>query len=304
MNVGDAVRQHAHYHAQLVAGIAELEYVADALVQQESHIADLEGRVEGGTRKIKALERKTTTQRLVYEELLHSTTRRLAAKLTGRLEKFEAEADKEEREYLEALEKESQAKESHAVLETMIAEGKAVVLTLKSKAEISALRKKDLAELYSKIFDGPTHAYPEDDQLEYQLQLAQRQHTDIHTLLGRESQALLYLQSANSTLRMCASKMQDAYDYWRADSTKSKMMKRGMLSAAEGLAIQTSTNVQQAILVSPQVQPIADSNSAKGSIWPGVVFNHLSSIKPSIRNVGPCRRRYVFSGCLAPNRRY
>ncbi|KAJ7456999.1 hypothetical protein FB451DRAFT_1275570 [Mycena latifolia] len=287
MNAADAVRQHAHYHAQLVAGIAELEHVAGELIQQESHIADLEGRIKRGTDRIKPLERKTTTRRLVYEEILHATTRRLTAKLTGRLDKFEAEVNKEERAYHEALQKESEAKEELALLETMVKEGKVVQASLKHKAEIYELTKKDLAELYRRIFDGPTPAYPEDDQLEYQLQLAERRHSDAHAVRGRESQALLSLQSANSALLLCASKMQEAIS-----GSKTKTMKRGMLSAAEGLAMQSATNVQQAILASPHVQPVGDINIAHGSIWSDVVFDNIFSekafhdkIKTSVRDV-------------------
>jgi hypothetical protein len=91
---------------------------------------------------------------------------------------------------------------------------------LQSKLERYNLTKQDLAQLYNKIFDGPTQAYPEDDQLEYQLQQAQGRYNDIQGFLNRESQALNLLQSANSALLGCNSKMQEALSYsqWGARS--------------------------------------------------------------------------------------
>jgi hypothetical protein len=91
---------------------------------------------------------------------------------------------------------------------------------LQSKLERYNLTKQDLAQLYNKIFDGPTQAYPEDDQLEHQLQQAQGRYNEIQGFLNRESQALNLLQSANSALLGCNSKMQEALSYsqWGARS--------------------------------------------------------------------------------------
>ncbi|KAJ7146180.1 hypothetical protein C8R44DRAFT_598754 [Mycena epipterygia] len=296
MDATQAVLQHAPYHAQLLAAIAELDYVPPALTQQESYIASLEAEARTTAAKVKALEGKTKKERKEHEALRDSTARRLAAKLTGRKEKFEAKAGKEEREYVEALEKEMQEKRQAAQLDEMIVEAKAVRVDLQSKAERYRLTKEDLAELYHKVFDGPTQAYPEDDQLEYQLQLAQGRYNEIQGFLNRESQALNLLQAANGALLSCNSKMQEALNYSQWDmfggGAMSDMMERNALSAAEGLAGQTAVYVQQAMLASPQVQPIGEINIAHGSIMSDVIFDNIftdmafhDKIKASARNV-------------------
>ncbi|KAJ7699332.1 hypothetical protein B0H17DRAFT_977813 [Mycena rosella] len=296
MSTTEAVLQHVPYHAQLLASIAELEYAPKALIQQDSYIAGLEQWTARGTKKIKALEAKTKKEHQGYQIRLGATSERFAAKLTGRKAKFEASVSKAEMDWNEALAKEMQEKSQQAMLETMITEAKAVRVGLKSKAEIYKLTITDLAELYKRVFDGPSLAYPEDDRLEYQLQLAQRQHTDVQALFGRESQAQSFLQAANSALLLCGSKIKEALSYSRWDmfgsGDKAKMMKRNALSAAEGLAMQTVMNVQQAILLSPEVQFVGDIQIAHGSIWSDVIFHNVISemafhdkIKTSAQNV-------------------
>jgi hypothetical protein len=84
---------------------------------------------------------------------------------------------------------------------------------LQEKLDRHNKAKQDLAALYSKIFDGPTQAYPEDDRLEYQLQQAQARYNEIQEALNRESRAASLLQSANASLLTCNSKMQEALSY-------------------------------------------------------------------------------------------
>jgi hypothetical protein len=56
-------------------------------------------------------------------------------------------------------------------------------------------------------------AYPEDDQLEYQLQVEQGRYNEIQGYLNRESQALNLLMAANGTLQACDAKMHEALNY-------------------------------------------------------------------------------------------
>ncbi|KAJ7699330.1 hypothetical protein B0H17DRAFT_307221 [Mycena rosella] len=93
----ELVQQNAPYHAQLLAVIAELDYVPPALTQQEVYLGGLETEAKRAAENVKVLEEMTEKERKEQEVLRDSTARRLAAKLTGRQEKFEAKASKEER---------------------------------------------------------------------------------------------------------------------------------------------------------------------------------------------------------------
>ncbi|KAJ7751571.1 hypothetical protein B0H14DRAFT_2981176 [Mycena olivaceomarginata] len=234
----------------LLAAIAELDYVPPALEQQESYLAE-------------------------HEALRDSTTRRFAAKITGKKEKFEAKASKEEKEYIEALEKEMQYKRQQETLETLITEAKALRLDL-----------QHLAALYSK-----------DDQLEYKLQQAQNRYNEIQGSLNRESQALHLLDSADSALEMCCSSCRRRLAYFDADmyggGQVTDMMERNALTSAEGHASQAKMFVQQAMMTSPQVQPMGQITIAMGVSFIGdVIFDNIftdmafhEKIKASVSNV-------------------
>ncbi|KAF7297345.1 hypothetical protein MIND_00967900 [Mycena indigotica] len=296
MDAAASVRQNAAYHAQLLAAIAELDYVPPALEEQRKMITSLAAQARETLQTIQVLEKKTKKERKEHEALRDSTTRRFAAKITGRKEKFDAKASKEEREYIEALERETQEKRRKESLDKLISDAQAVKLDLENKLQRYNLTKQDLAELYSKVFDGPTQAYPEDDRLEYDLSNAQGRYNEIQGYLNRESQAVHLLKAANSALRGCSSKIQEALSYSTWDmfggGGVSDWMERNALSSAEGLATQAATYVQQAMLASPQVKPIGQITVAHGSIMSDVIFDNIftdmmfhDKIKASQRNV-------------------
>ncbi|KAJ6463531.1 hypothetical protein C8R45DRAFT_522431 [Mycena sanguinolenta] len=296
MNTTDVVLENTAYHFQLLAQISELDYVPPALKQQNSYITSIEMDSVKLRCRIKELEKMTKKERKEHESIRDSTVRRFAAKITGRKEKFEAKASKEEREYIEALEQEMQQKAQQEALDTMIAEAKAVHADLENKLAIHDTLKADLAALYSKIFDGPTQAYPEDDALEYQLQKVQTRYNEIQGYLNCESQAVNLLQSANSAMRECMREMNQALSYSQWDiyggGTMSDMMERNALSSAENYANQAQVYVQQARVASPQVQLIGNISIAHGSILTDVIFDNIftdlafhDKIKDSARNV-------------------
>jgi septal ring factor EnvC (AmiA/AmiB activator) len=97
MSITEAVLQSSAHHAQLLAQIAELDYVPPALKQQEMYIAALEKDLDALAPQIAELEKTTKKERKEHEALRDSTMRRLAAKITGREEKFAEKASKEER---------------------------------------------------------------------------------------------------------------------------------------------------------------------------------------------------------------
>jgi hypothetical protein len=97
MSTVDTVLENSPYHARLLRQIAELEYVPAALQEQETHIAGLKRDSAALVPKIAGLERKTKKERMEHELQRDNSTGRFMAKLTGRKEKFDAKASKEER---------------------------------------------------------------------------------------------------------------------------------------------------------------------------------------------------------------
>ncbi|KAF7307876.1 hypothetical protein MKEN_01148100 [Mycena kentingensis (nom. inval.)] len=296
MSTDDTIRQNAAYHATLLSSIAALDYVPSALQHQCRLVGNLQQQLRDTDAAIKSLEKKTKKERKEHESIRDSTARRLAAKLTGRKEKFEKKQEKEEREYVEALEKEMQEKSKKTSLETMISEASGVQRDLEDKNKQYEKTKADLAGLYSRIFDGPTQAYPEDDRLEGELNQALGVYNDVQGQLNAESQAVKLLTAANGALDGCRRSISEAlsystYDMFGGDGF-ADLMERNALSEAQRKASQAAMLVQQAQHASPHVQPIGHISIAQGSIITDVVFDNIftdmmfhDKIKASQRNL-------------------
>ncbi|KAJ7858674.1 hypothetical protein B0H14DRAFT_3447136 [Mycena olivaceomarginata] len=299
MSTTDAILQNTAYHARLLAALASVDHAPPALVQQDTYIAGLERQARESAARIAELEVQTQKEKGEHEALRDSVARRFAATITGRRERYEARASKEEREYVEALEKEMQHKRQHATLGAMLEEAKAVQHDLQAKVDVYNQTKQDLSTLYRRIFDGPTQAFPEDDELEYQLHQAQARYSEIQSCFAPEAQALRLLRAADAALQLCSAQVQEAtsdshWGYLRPVGASSHLqllskvscvcsaddnLERHELRVAQRHATQAEMFVQQAMMSCPNVQAVGEITIAHGDI----AFHR--KIKASARNV-------------------
>ncbi|KAH0579995.1 hypothetical protein H2248_002814 [Termitomyces sp. 'cryptogamus'] len=258
--MSQALRDNAAYHSRLISTISELDYVPSALKLQTSYVDDLQTRLEESQALLRKLSEATKKERKEHESLRDSTTRRLAHKLTGRKDQFQAMATKEEREYVEALEKEYAERDTYNLLVTMNEEAKREKADLADKAIRYEALKKELSDLYMLVFDGPTEEYPEDDRLEYQVQSTQALHEQIQDTLNAEcpqvKEALAHSQR----------------DMW-GGSRLNTVWDRNALSLAQALARQADSLCQQARNVSPFVELIGPLKIAQGSLVRDIFFS-------------------------------
>ncbi|KAG5653550.1 hypothetical protein H0H81_012359 [Sphagnurus paluster] len=234
LSTPQVIRENAPYHAQIIGSITELDYVPSALSHQTSYLKDLQEQLAQSETRLKELSAMTMRERKEHEALRDSTARRLAHKLTGRKEKFQAKASREEREYVEALEKELTERDNQNVLRQMLEEAEQVRAELSEKAQRHATLKTQLSDLYLQIFDGPTEGtayvpsietenkltqrahlvdFPEDDRLEYELQTTQTLHDQVQSTLNAECQAAEILTRADKTINACKGKVNEALGY-------------------------------------------------------------------------------------------
>lgn len=93
----EAIIANAAYHSRLLTTIGQLDYVPSAKKHQINYIEDLQSQLAMIQKEVAQLAEKTKKERKEHEALRDSTGRRLAHKLMGKREKFEAKASKEER---------------------------------------------------------------------------------------------------------------------------------------------------------------------------------------------------------------
>ena len=96
-SASQSIISNAQYHAGLLKSLDELAYAPSALTQQSSYIKDLQQRVKNHKENIDKLARVTKKERKEHESFRDSKARKLAAKVTGKKDKFAARQEKEEK---------------------------------------------------------------------------------------------------------------------------------------------------------------------------------------------------------------
>ncbi|KAG2005670.1 hypothetical protein CC2G_002057 [Coprinopsis cinerea AmutBmut pab1-1] len=275
----EAIVANADYHNHLLSTLSQLDYAEPALTQHRSYIADLEAQIARSDKKIEELAVKTKKERKEHEQLRDSTARRLAARLTGKKEKFEAREEKEEREYVEALQNEMVERDNRNMLQQLLTEALSERQDLEQKVKKHASLRDDLNKLYSRVFDGPSQSFPEEDRLEYDVHDAHRRHEEAQRALNAESQATELLARASGLMDRCQGSISEALRYSRYDmmggGSMADYMERNALTNAQAYALQVESLVDQAIRISPTVQPVGRVNIASGSLMSDVFFDNF-----------------------------
>ncbi|KJA24967.1 hypothetical protein HYPSUDRAFT_65266 [Hypholoma sublateritium FD-334 SS-4] len=279
MNTEEAIIANAEHHSKLLKTIADLEYVPSAKTQQSSYLGDLETQLMDCNRRIEVYAQRTAKERKEHEALRDSTGKRLAHRLIGKREQYEAKESKEEREYVEALEREMSERAVHKATEQLIEEARVVLGDLKDKNTIYESAQAELQALYHRVFDGPSESFPEDDKLEYDLDEVIKQHQKILEQMNVECRATELLARASREMDNCQKSMQEALGYSRYDmwggGTMTDLLERNALASAQTYASQVEMLVDQAMRMSPAVQPVGRVNIAKGSIVSDVLFDNF-----------------------------
>ncbi|KAL0576695.1 hypothetical protein V5O48_005294 [Marasmius crinis-equi] len=298
MSTSQTILENAAYHATLLKTLDELSYAPSALSQQTTYLADLEARVKEIKANVEKLASVTKKERKDHEKLRDSTARKLAAKMTGKKEKFEARREKEEREYVEALENEMKERGNLKTVETMIVEGNRVKDELSEKSLRLSQIENEIQALYDRIFGGPTQEFPRDDQLESQLSQAQGAYDQIQDHLNRQSRAVNLLREADNAMRQCLASMQEALSYSTWDTfgggtpspsrfganerataigRMSDMMERSALGTASVAASRAHMLVQQAQRTSSDVRDVGPIRVYEISLFGDVFFDNIFS---------------------------
>jgi len=213
----EAILANAAYHTRLLTTIGQLDYIPSAKKHQISYIEDLDGQLATIQKEVAQLAEKTKRERKEHETLRDSTSRRFAHKLLGKAEEYEAKANKEEREYVQALEREVASRNNQSAVQQLLKEARNELVNLTEKEQQLHSAKTELTTLYDRVFDGPTESFPEDDRLEYDLHAEEKRHDQIQATLNSESRATENLARAVRFMDACQSSMQEALGYSRYD---------------------------------------------------------------------------------------
>lgn len=201
--------QAANEYHELRLTLRESDYALPALKQNTSYIADLQSQISSTDKELRSLHEVTEKERKDHVKYRDSVMRRYAHKLGGHKgeDKFTAKQEKEEKEFLEAWQKEREANERREELGRALERAKKEKQTLESDKSKHEQAQSRLDQMYSDIFTGPTPEVPGEDQLEEAVNNALNWYQQCQEQLGRDKHAAECLERAGQSLSYALSDM-------------------------------------------------------------------------------------------------
>ena len=282
MATTDIILAAAARNDELITILGETDYAQSALQQSTAYIAELQIQMAAEEKNVKKAVLKLQKEQSEHEMYRDSHVKRLAYRMTGNKEKFEAKAEKEEREYHEALQARVQAEKKLETLKDTLKEAQAS----NSEYEKAIARHKkaqaDLDALYASIFDGPTPEFPEEDAAEASVQQARQIYQDISAKPNVESQVVQLLSNADNRMALARHAIDEALSYSAADvwgfgGPLADLYERDYLSQAQVHAVNIEMLVALARRSQPLVQPIGRMEIARSNFLSNVLFDNVFS---------------------------
>lgn len=278
-----ALTNAASRNHELLSVLAETDYAAKTLQQNTSYITDLEAQTKATEKELKKLHRITEDERKDHVKYRDSTFKRYAHKLGGSKgeAKFASKSEKEEREFLEAWQKEREAEERKAELQRALNTAKEDKLRFESEKARNESAQRDLDQLYASIFSGPTPEVPGEDQLETAVQYARQHLEQVQSQSNADSAALDALRRADARLQAASRAMNQALDASRFDimggGTFADMMERDALSQASVGISEALRHMDEARRLQPAITHLREIHVDMGHLVSDVMFDNIFS---------------------------
>lgn len=204
-------------NTKLCQTISDTAYSISAFQQIQNHVESLKQQITEREKYLADIDRRVAKEYKDHESYRDSYVKRLAYKIGGKKEKFNERASKEEKEWLDAVATQLNAKK---VLEGLVEKLAAVRQSrddLLTVVQVHTKTKADLDALYHSVFDGPTPEMPEEDAKENEVHQAEASFNAIQLRLSTEQQVRNILGDAEAFLRRAVVDIQEAQDAATAD---------------------------------------------------------------------------------------
>lgn len=276
-----ALASAANRNRELLSTLAETDYAATALRQNTSYISDLESQLKTTDKEIRKLHAITEDERKDHVKYRDSTFKRYAHKLGGRKgeAKFVSKSEKEEREFMEAWQKEREAEERRGEMQSAREKAGDDQRRFEHDKSRNDNAQGDLDRLYASIFSGPTPELPGEDQLESTVQNARQHLEQCQSQRNAETAAMEALRVVEHRLHEARKCLGDALDMSRWDvmggGTFADMMERDALSKASVAISQASRHMDEAQRSQPAIAPLQEIQVDQGHFVSDVMFDNI-----------------------------
>ncbi|KAI1105472.1 hypothetical protein F4804DRAFT_129707 [Jackrogersella minutella] len=275
------IKEASSHNAELLAILSETDYASPALEQQKHYIEDLNNELSTIQKRIAVLDKQRAKELKEHKKYRDSVMKRFAYRVSGKTDKFEARAEKEEQEYFAVLQQERQAKEREENIKASRSKALEASSDLEAAVDRHTEAQKQLNSLYDSIFQGPTPAFPDEDRLERDLESTSQAYREHRKLAQTESQVVDLLSDAIERLNQALIYTEEALSHSRMDmfvgGTFTDMMERNALDKAENQVNQMRFIVKQAQRISHHVQALPEFDIAQSSLMCDVFFDNIFS---------------------------
>ncbi|BEJ15982.1 hypothetical protein CspHIS471_0505870 [Cutaneotrichosporon sp. HIS471] len=277
----DKVSDNVDAHRELLLSIQAVDYAPPTLAQVKKQLETSKTELAEEKRNIAALEASTKKEFKDWRDIQQRTHKRVWTKImhpNSHKERLTAIEIKEEREYVDALSKEQGSKARIEELETQVSDLSAQISNLEPFVTEHAHLNRQLGQLYSHVFDGPTPNYPEEDEAEKRYHGAIERFDSLQGMITNEKRAQQLLRTALVRLRKAqeASYNAERYSQWDmfGGGTMSDMMERSELGNAQRWADQAHMLVIQAQKLQPAIRSFGRIQMPQGNIMSDVFFDN------------------------------
>lgn len=278
-----ALANAAVRNRELLSTLAQTDYAATALQQNKSYTSDLESQIRATDKELKKLHTITEDERKDHLKYRDSTFKRYAHKLGGSKgqAKFSSKSEKEEREFLEAWQKEREAEERRSELMQALNVASDDCARLEHDKTRNDGAQAELDGLYNSIFSGPTPDLPGEDQLETAVQNARQHFEQTQSRFSTDCAALEALRRVENRMQAASASMNDALHASRMDmfggGTFTDMMERDALSKASVAISEALRHMDQARHLQPAIANLREVNVDMGHMVSDVMFDNIFS---------------------------
>lgn len=271
----DRILQAAPRNTELLEGLHATESAPSQLYQQIQYLQDLHEQSNKTAKNVERLKSKTAQELNDHKKYNESTFRRFAHKASGRTEKFNEKAAREEKEYFEAIQAQRSAEDELNYVRQLIAEAEEKKQAYEKEANLHSTYQRDLDALYNSIFTGHTPEFPEGAQRERAVEETNGRLQTVQQRLEKERHVLDLIKKLCGRLLDAKRLLMTAHDMATRD-----MFSDGM-SQSNNCLQQADSSVRQARMLSQQLRQIDPKADVQGlgavdvhigDIWSDIVF--------------------------------
>lgn len=276
-----ALSDAAQRNRELLTILAETDHAATALQQNGSFLSDLNSQIFKTDKELRRLHTITEDERKDHVKYRDSTFKRYAHKLGGRKgeAKFASKSEKEEREFMQAWQKEREAEERRAELQRAHETSTEERRRLESDKLRNDRAQDNLDRLYAGIFSGPTPELPGEDQLEAAVHNAKQHLEQKQSQSDADQAAVDALRRVEHRMKSAANSMQEALSMSRWDmmggGTFADLMERDALSKAAVSISEALRQMDEARRYQPAIMHLREIHVDMGHFVSDVLFDNI-----------------------------